>query len=145
MVPEAHFEGQNVWVLKATGYNRGVGIHVFNKVEHLHKLLQEYAQETRTPQLNRCINLCANYISGKTQASDEGSDLEEAPDATPQQQHRSANFVIQKYLEKPLLVGNRKFDIRVWVLVTHSCQVFVFKEGYIRTSSTEFTLSKDSI
>ena len=44
-----------------------------------------------------------------------------------------------------MLVGNRKFDIRVWVLVTHSCQVFVFKEGYIRTSATEFTLSKDSI
>ena len=66
VVPDAHFEGQNVWVLKATGYNRGVGIHVFNKVEQLHKLLLEYAQESKTPQLIRCINLCANYISGKT-------------------------------------------------------------------------------
>jgi len=30
-----------------------------------------------------------------------------------------STFVLQKYLEKPLLVNNRKFDIRVWCLVTY--------------------------
>ncbi len=44
-------------------------------------------------------------------------------------------FVIQKYIEKPLLINERKFDVRVWVLVTHYMDVFVFSEGYVRTSS----------
>ena len=50
-------------------------------------------------------------------------------------------FVIQKYIEKPLLVRSRKFDIRVWVLMTHQMQYFIFKEGYIRTSSENFDLA----
>ena len=31
---------------------------------------------------------------------------------------KSTSFVIQKYLERPLLIKDRKFDIRVWVMVS---------------------------
>jgi hypothetical protein len=31
-----------MWILKATGFNRGRGIHVFNKIEDLKKLIKEY-------------------------------------------------------------------------------------------------------
>lgn len=44
-------------------------------------------------------------------------------------------FVVQKYLENPFLIDGRKFDIRVWVLLTHDLTCYFFKEGYIRLSS----------
>ncbi|CAD8152033.1 unnamed protein product [Paramecium pentaurelia] len=49
-------------------------------------------------------------------------------------------FVIQKYIERPLLLGGRKFDIRCWVLITHEMHYFLFKEAYIRTSGATFSL-----
>ena len=47
----------------------------------------------------------------------------------------TCSFVIQKYVERPFLIENRKFDIRVWVLLTHNMDLHFFKEGYIRTST----------
>ena len=50
------------------------------------------------------------------------------------------SFIIQKYIERPLLIDNRKFDIRVWVLFTHELKVYFFREGYVRTSSSTYSL-----
>lgn len=58
---------------------------------------------------------------------------------------KSDAFVIQKYIERPLLLDNRKFDIRLWVLVTHDHRCFLFKEGYIRMSSYVYSLNKHSV
>jgi hypothetical protein len=35
-----------MWILKATGFNRGIGIHVFNKLEDLHHLIKDYTEGT---------------------------------------------------------------------------------------------------
>jgi hypothetical protein len=50
-------------------------------------------------------------------------------------------WVVQKYLEKPMLLGGRKFDIRSYVLVTGDKKVYFHKESYIRTSGTKFSLA----
>ncbi|XP_020390741.1 tubulin--tyrosine ligase isoform X2 [Rhincodon typus] len=48
--------------------------------------------------------------------------------------------VIQKYLERPLLLepGHRKFDIRSWVLLDHQYNIYLYKEGVLRTSSDPY-------
>ena len=51
--------------------------------------------------------------------------------------------MIQKYVEKPMLVHDRKFDVRAWVLLTDELNVYFFKEAYIRTSAE--TYSTDNI
>ena len=49
-------------------------------------------------------------------------------------------WVIQKYIEKPLLYYGRKFDIRMWAIVTAKNEIFLFTKGYLRTSSENFDL-----
>ena len=54
-------------------------------------------------------------------------------------------IIIQKYIENPLLYKGRKFDMRIWVLLTHTMKVYVFKEGHLKTCSIEYNLnSKDA-
>ncbi len=36
--------GKNLWILKPTGYNRGVGIHVFSSLSELENLIIEYCK-----------------------------------------------------------------------------------------------------
>ncbi len=44
-----------------------------------------------------------------------------------------------------MLLDKRKFDIRVWVLVTQDQKCFFFKEGYVRTSCEPYVLNLESL
>lgn len=56
---------------------------------------------------------------------------------------QSNSFIIQKYMERPLLFEGRKFDIRVWVLLTQDLRVYFFKQGYVRTSSMVYSVKEN--
>ena len=52
--------------------------------------------------------------------------------------------IIQKYIENPLLYKGRKFDIRCYAVITSfhgNLQCYSYKEGYLRTSSAEYSVN----
>lgn len=50
-------------------------------------------------------------------------------------------WVVQLYIDKPLLLrGNRKFDMRLWVLLDHKYHVHLYRQGVLRTGSTPFSM-----
>jgi tubulin---tyrosine ligase len=55
-----------------------------------------------------------------------------------------SKWVVQKYIEQPLLYRGRKFDFRVWASVNHMGEVFFYKKGYVRLSSEEYDLSNQN-
>ncbi len=56
--------------------------------------------------------------------------------------HESVAWVASKYLHQPALVeGNRKFDIRCWVLLSQNYEFYVYREGVLRTAACAYTLN----
>lgn len=53
-------------------------------------------------------------------------------------------WVVQKYIERPLLYKGRKFDIRVWAIMTTRNEVYFYKQGYLRTSSVAYKVDEGS-
>mmetsp|Transcript_6421 Transcript_6421/g.5517 ORF Transcript_6421/g.5517 Transcript_6421/m.5517 type:complete len:205 (-) Transcript_6421:455-1069(-) len=130
--PTSHFDGYNLWFLKCTQFNRGRGIYVFNNIEQLTDLINELEDGLIKPQVTEIV--------GQKQDKTKAPTMD-----TSKAKIKSSTFVIQKYIEKPCLINNRKFDIRVWVLMTHDLKVYFFKEGYLRTSCEEFSLNEKDL
>ena len=53
-----------------------------------------------------------------------------------------SGLIVQKYIENPLIIMNRKFDIRQWVLVTclNPLTIWMWKEPYIRFGAEDYKM-----
>jgi len=51
--------------------------------------------------------------------------------------------LVQRYIEQPCLIGKKKFDLRVWVLVTSlsPLKVYYFNSPYLRVCSKEYKIN----
>ena len=55
----------------------------------------------------------------------------------------SNQIIVQKYIENPLIILGRKFDIRQWVLVTNlnPLTIWIWEEPYLRFGAEDYNIN----
>merc|ERR1719409_5412 len=103
------------WIMKPMGKAQGRGIFIIDKLSQISAWKQ-------------------NPNRFNAQNKDE-KDEDDKPPAEP--------YIVQKYLSKPLLVGGKKFDLRLYVLVTsyNPLVVYMYRSGFARFSHTRFSMN----
>lgn len=77
------------------------------------------------------------------QEQEQGHEQQELSASTSNPTRSTKGWIVQSYLQSPLLIHGRKFDIRCYVLLFLCNGVFrayYYPEGYIRTSSKKYNL-----
>jgi tubulin monoglycylase TTLL3/8 len=116
---------KNMWIVKpGENTNRGNGIQVCSS-------LQEVQNIVRTCRPKPDVSTCST--------NNTNSKLED---------NQRRTFILQKYIDRPLLIKGRKFDIRVFGTMTsiNGClKAYFYEDGYIRTSSTKYTSKTNDV
>ncbi len=137
-IPKTHFDGRNMWLIKATDLNRGRCIKIADNLEEIKSTIKKFYD-----------GIFRDFKKGQNEPQNEiKEELNKKQNKKfliDYRKYRTSCMLLQKYIEKPLLYKGRKFDIRIWVLYSHKDMVFIFREGHLKTSSYQYDiLLKDS-
>ncbi len=60
---------------------------------------------------------------------------------------KSQPLIVQRYIARPHLINNTKYDLRIYVLMTslHPLRIYLYDEGLVRFASTEYAPDNDSL
>ena len=132
-IPSSHYSGKNLWIVKAPNLNMGRCINVFNNYNEIIKFIKEISKGN------------VRHYNNINEKNDENiNDKKYQENIYKDFSYRSNIIVLQKYIEKPFLYNNRKFDMRIWVLLTHKMDCFIFKEGHLKACSLEYNLENNN-
>ncbi|XP_024941510.1 probable tubulin polyglutamylase TTLL1 isoform X2 [Cephus cinctus] len=117
---------QSTWIMKPCGKSQGAGIFLINKLSKLKKWSRE-ARNPFNPNLTK-----ESYVISRYQS-------------LIQLQYRinTISILHYRYIDNPLLIGGKKFDLRLYVLITsfRPLKAYLFKLGFCRFCTVKYDTS----
>lgn len=109
-----------IWIMKPIGKSQGKGIFLLDKLSQISGWKQAPSWQRHQED-----------EKGRRGNADE-EEKKELPEP----------YVVQRYLSDPLLIGGKKFDLRLYVLVTSYAPlvVYMYRSGFARFSHVRFSM-----
>ena len=151
---DAHSSKDVIWILKpASRTNRGFGIKVVQGMEAVLETVNKSSSRESTRKDSASAGKATSRSRNSSKAGPGNADKSSVPDTENEKLASRAKkvasqdgWIVQLYMERPLLVSGRKFDIRCYVLVTHCAKKglrgYFYQDAYVRTSSKKYSLNK---
>jgi len=107
------------WIMKPVGRCQGRGIFLFSKLSDI----ADWKYRPNEPSNSNAAS------SNDTSVDDEEQKIE--------------SYVVQQYIHEPYLIGNKKFDLRIYVLVTSysPLTVYIYRSGFARFTNSRYSYS----
>jgi tubulin polyglutamylase TTLL1 len=113
----------STWIMKPCGKSQGAGIFLINKLSKLKKWSRE-AKTSFHPQIGKESYVISRFVqiffdTGKVKTT------------------------VFRYIDNPLLIGGKKFDLRLYVLVSsfRPLKAYLFKLGFCRFCTVKYDTS----
>lgn len=110
-----------VWIMKPIGSAQGKGIFLFTRLSEISEWKTDF-------------KALKSSLAGKQSILEaEAKDVED--------------YIVQRYLQYPLLIGGKKFDMRLYALVTSfsPLKVYQYRRGFARFSNSRYSSNMDDI
>jgi tubulin polyglutamylase TTLL9 len=124
---EALSPERTTFIMKPIGKSQGKGIFLFDKLSDISEW------KGVRPSLSQ-------QSTGSSAA--EASNKPPTPTVAP-----TEAYVVQKYISNPLLIGGRKFDLRLYALVTsyQPLEVWIYRSGFARFAHERYSLERGDL
>lgn len=145
----------SIWISKPVGAAQGKGIFMLTKLSQLADLKKDTRfSEADTPRKPvGTVEPTAGGASANPKTAEVPKGAKPPPKGKGSKKDKDKDsgttheYIVQQYVKSPYLIMGKKFDMRIYVLVTSFAplECWLYREGFARFSGSVFSMDKASL